>query len=169
MDKVVVLNNTVLSAFSSILRMDIVKTVFDEHHTSKDVFDEVIRGIKRGYDFLHQVREAFYPINQDGWLIIDGLKDLEDYRLYVELLRKIDPGESSCIVIAYREDWIFVSDDKEARNVAEALGVKISGTLGILKVAIDKKMVSVEEGDFLLNLMIKRGYRAPIRRMSDLY
>lgn len=168
MVKAAILNNTILSNFSSLSRMDIIKAVFDEHHTSKDVFDEIIRGIERGYSFLHQVKEVLYPISRDGWLIIEGLKDLEDYRLYAEFLRKINPGEASCVVIAHREGWIFVSDDREARKVAESLGLKTSGTLGILKVAIDKKIISVKEGDFLLDLMIKRGYRSPIRRMDEL-
>ncbi|MEW6606770.1 MAG: DUF3368 domain-containing protein [bacterium] len=168
MSKIAILNNTVLSNFSSVNRLDLIKFAFDEYYTSKDVVDEVSIGIKRGYDFLQQVRENIYPLNKNGWLRIENIRKLSDYKLYDKLLKTVSRGEASCIVIAYQKGWIFVSDDKDARIIADSFGVKISGTLGILKIAIDKGIISIKEADFLLDLMIKRGYRAPIRNIREI-
>ena len=48
------------------------------------------------------------------------------------------------------------------------LQVPISGTLGLLVVAVDKGILTLDEGDRCLKQMIEAGYRAPLVTLSSL-
>lgn len=47
-------------------------------------------------------------------------------------------------------------------------GVEISGTLGILKVAVEEGKLSTKEADEVLQEMIRGGYRSPIQSVKEL-
>ena len=48
------------------------------------------------------------------------------------------------------------------------LQVPISGTLGLLVVAMDKGILTLDEGDRCLKQMIEAGYRTPLATLSSL-
>ena len=76
-------------------------------------------------------------------------------------------GEATGIAISKERKLTFFSDDKVARKVARDMGVKISGTIGVLKVAVEEGRISVEEADEVLHRMVKGGYRSPIRSIRE--
>ncbi len=49
------INNTVLSNFSLVGRLDILRELFGEVYVSHEVREEVLRGIEEGYTFLERV------------------------------------------------------------------------------------------------------------------
>ncbi len=55
-------------------------------------------------------------------------------KLTVRLLRaaRLDDGETEALALAARRKLLLIVDDKEARHVAEALGVSYIGTAGVL-------------------------------------
>ncbi len=56
----------------------------------------------------------------------------------------IDDGEAASIILAVEEDaGLIILDDKDARKIAEKLGLKVMGTAGILLLA--KKKGIIEE------------------------
>ncbi len=44
----------------------------------------------------------------------------------------VDPGESEAITLAYEKGLRIILDDRKAREVAQRLGVPVTGTVGLL-------------------------------------
>lgn len=85
------------------------------------------------------------------------------------LVRKIGSGESACIAAAEARDGFVLTDDLDARRLALASGLTVTGTLGVLERLIRKGALSLEEADHLLAEMIRQGYRSPISSIRSLY
>jgi predicted nucleic acid-binding protein len=49
--KKIIVNNTVLSNFASVSRLDLLEKIFDEIYISLEVYDEIKNGIEKGYLF----------------------------------------------------------------------------------------------------------------------
>ena len=64
-------------------------------------------------------------------------------------------GESEAISLALANGWEVVLDDKQARNCAKSLGVKVRGTLGILLLAKHKGVI--EKVNFYIDRLKKAG------------
>jgi len=71
----------------------------------------------------------------------------------------MDYGESESVIL-YKElqaDFLLI-DDKKARKIAENFGIKCIGTIGILSLAKDKKIISELRPLFKVLLKNKRFY-----------
>ncbi len=68
-----------------------------------------------------------------AWLHVEPVPDLDQVEA---LLEQVDRGEAEAIVLAASySDVRLLIDDKEGRRVAQALGLRITGTAGILLAA----------------------------------
>ena len=74
----------------------------------------------------------------------------------------------ACIAIALRRGWIFLTDDKAAREIAVASGVHVSGSVGCLILAVERQLLVADEANVLLQNMIQQGYRSPIADLEGL-
>lgn len=54
----------------------------------------------------------------------------------------VDPGESEAIVRAYEKGLRIILDDRKAREVAQRLGVPVTGTVGLLLKARQEGLIS---------------------------
>lgn len=73
------------------------------------------------------------------WLHLESARDT---RKEQELARQLDAGESSAIALGLeRPNSTVILDDYKARQVAERLGVQLTGTLGVLIRAAKKGVV----------------------------
>ena len=61
-----------------------------------------------------------------------------------------------------------MTDDLKARQVTLELGIKITGTLGILVVAVERRKIALEEANQLLKAMVESGYRSPVDDLGNL-
>ena len=63
---------------------------------------------------------------------------------YGALLRGIvDPGEASSLALAFEvEDPLLILDDRKAQSVAKEAGIHLTGTLGMILEAKNKRIVS---------------------------
>ncbi len=84
------------------------------------------------------------------------------------LQRQLDPGEAECLAVALQRGYRFLSDDFAARRFAEAKGLTVSGTIGVLLKSIAAGAVPLTLADQLLAEMIAHGYRAPVRSLREL-
>jgi len=74
------------------------------------------------------------------WITVKAVNDTGKLKAFN---RFIDLGESSAIALALEtEDAVLIVDDKEARIFASNLGLRITGTLGILIRAYNKGIIT---------------------------
>jgi predicted nucleic acid-binding protein len=162
---VIVVNATVLSNLARVDRISILQELFGQITVPMQVYEEILRGIEAGYTFLKPADEI---AEEENWISLEPLKGKKERRLFKELLERVGYGEAAGIAMAKERDLLFSSDDKVARRVAKENGVEISGTLGILQIAIEEGKLLVEEADEVLQEMNKGGYRSPIQSMKEL-
>ena len=154
----VILDTTVLSNFAHIQRPDLLQSALGGHAaTTVAVLAELRAGVTLGW----------VPRCDWSWLTIVSLTDEEQAQAahYISIL---DAGECECLAIANARGWVFASDDLAARRLAQQAGVAVSGTLGALQKLVAMQLLTRDEADALLTVMIARGYRAPVRALSEL-
>ncbi|MDO9139548.1 MAG: DUF3368 domain-containing protein [Methylobacter sp.] len=112
-------NTTPIIALSSIQQLDLLPELFGHLHLVNEVVDECEVGgaiavpSLRGLNWLTIVEST--PVSRPS------------------LLLELDKGEKHTLDMAqkYQADWVLI-DEKIGRNMAEYLGLRVTGTLGIL-------------------------------------
>ena len=155
--KPILLDNTVLSNFSLVKRTDIVLRLWNNCSTPPDAWREDQSGVAIG----HRPREAWES------LALIELTEAE-IELTKQLANALGAGERSCIAVAKSRCGLFFTDDRKARQAALEMGVIVSGTLGILVVAVERKIIPIAEANPLLMQMIQNGYHSPVDNLSSL-
>jgi predicted nucleic acid-binding protein len=138
------LDNTVLTNLALVGQVDLVFQLWSGRIcTTEDVLREyqvaVQKGLLPGYAWsdLHVV-----TIKQSEEAMVKNLS------------LRLGRGESSCIAVAHGRKGLFVSDDADARRVAMRMGLRVSGTLGILVLVVRKAILTLEQANGLLSDLI---------------
>ena len=154
----ILLDNTVLSNFALVKQTDLVLQLWPDCTTTADAWREYQAGVALGY------------LPKETWTAIPQIKlnETED-KIAQQFVKALGAGERTCIAVAKNRGGLFVTDDRKARQVALEMGVKVTGTLGILIVAVERKIIPIGDANHLLSQMIKDGYRSPINNLSDLF
>jgi predicted nucleic acid-binding protein len=113
---------------------------------------EILRGIQGGHQDLNRIQNAV----KEGWLKEVALVAKEEKSLFQKLSVSLGLGEASSIAVAKIRGFLFACDDKAARREAGLLGVKLTGTLGLLKRAVLNKSLSLKDGNLILAEMISK-------------
>jgi len=142
----IVSNSTPLIALSRINKLELLKEYFTEIYIPEEVYTEVV---KRGGNLAgaREVRDA-------AWIKTGRAKD----KLGVEILvRNLDKGEAEAIILAKENNAeLLLIDDRKGRDIAEDLGIKISGTIGVLLLAAEDNKINFKES---LDDLIASGFR----------
>jgi len=160
-------NTTIVSNFAAVGRLDVLHALLGEVYISTEVYAETQDGLMEGYDFYEGIESHLYPLATNGWLRLTSLQGDDELRLFNDLPAARHRGEASCLAIAARRSWAFLSDDARARWAARELGVTLSGTLGVLAQAVQANLLSLDEANRLLGLMIQNGYRSPYPNLTE--
>lgn len=151
----VLINNTVLSNFAKVNRADLIRKAFDRVYVTEQVLEEFDRGVERSV--LPEVNLDFEVLK---------LED-EEIELYNALRVRLGKGEASCLAIAKHRNMKFLTDDSDARKMANILGVPVSGTIGVLVRCVEKGIITKEEGNRILREMIEKGFYSPISNLDE--
>jgi predicted nucleic acid-binding protein len=129
-DKPVIVNNTPLVTFWAIGRLDILRSLFDEILIPVAVRDE----------FLATEKESRRrTLREESWIRVVEVQNSRRIQSFVGL----DAGETEVLVLAEEQDAsLILIDERKARRFAERMGLPISGTLGILLLAKEEKVIS---------------------------
>ncbi|MCK4734935.1 MAG: DUF3368 domain-containing protein [Methanophagales archaeon] len=120
----VVSNSTPLIALSRINKFSLLKEYFGEVYIPKEVYEEVVT---RGGNLF-----GAEEVESAEWIKVEKVKN----RIAVESLSiALDKGEAEAIVLAREKDGMLILDEGDGRRTAESLGLKITGTVGILLLA----------------------------------
>jgi predicted nucleic acid-binding protein len=77
-------------------------------------------------------------------------------------------GEASCLALSRHRGWMVLTDDKSARRRLRRENLPVAGTLGILTLAVERQVLSAEEGNDLLRQMTAAGYHSRYRDLRDM-
>jgi len=109
--KIIISDTSCLIALTNIGRLDVLRHLYETVLITPEVADE-------------------YGEPLPEWINVNAVRDAGKT---VAFNRFIDLGESSAIALAMEIDGaLVVVDDLEARQFALSLGLKITGTLGVL-------------------------------------
>ena len=154
----VLLDNTVLSNFAHVNRSDLVMDLWASCATTLEAWQEFQNGITIG------------KLPKNAW---KGLSRIElttnERQLSNDLANLLGLGECTCIAAAKHRNGMFVTDDRRARQVALGLGLVVTGTLGLLVIAVERKRIALKEANQLLVEMIERGYHSPVDDLGSLF
>lgn len=124
MQKIIVSDTSCLILLEKIGELDLLHQVFGEILTTQDVADE-------------------YRLSLPDWISIQNPIN-KNYQKILEA--SVDKGEASAIALAVElVDCLLIIDDLKGRNLANAIGIKITGTFGlILEAKLSGKIDSVK-------------------------
>ena len=161
----VISNTTVISNFSEINRIDLLEKLFEDVYITSSVYEEIIAGIETGYDFYKTLLVHIPTQSKKGFIHLIELSDDELLKL-VELPTSLYKGECS-IIIAQNRQYLFLTDDRLARNYCKKNNINFSGTIGCLILSIQKKIIDLTTANEILNKMIQNGFYSPVRKLDD--
>jgi predicted nucleic acid-binding protein len=152
----------VLSNFAVSRSLPVIKRLYGSSAVVTDfVMAEIRRGFQAGHKHLGLVKDAL----DEGWLEETSLRKKEERVIFRSLSVSLGLGEASSIAVAKVKGYLFACDDRTARREAGLLGVKLTGTLGILKKAVRGHAVKLKDGGRILAEMKAGGYYSPIRSL----
>ncbi len=147
----IVVNSSVIIALAETNLLDILVSLYRKILVSKAVYDEVVvRG--SGRPGSHELEEL---VRQGRVLVITP----EDRALVEALHDPLGLGEAEAIALAIEQDCIVALDDRVARSKARAMGLKVIGTLGLLREAYDKNLVDKNTLVQTLRQLKQHGFR----------
>jgi hypothetical protein len=159
----VIANNTVVTNLALIDRIDLLKKLFCRVYISLEVYQEVEDGINYGYSFQNRTKKI---IDNHEWLFVTGV-EFPEMKLFLELAEFLHLGEASCIAIAKNRNWLFLTDDGDARDYANEFSIALSGTIGVLRDSVYAKFITLDKGEEYHQVMVDHGYRSPVKRLKD--
>jgi len=121
-------NTTPIIALSSIQSLHLLPQLFGEIHLVNEVIEECAAG---------------GPVNVPPLMQLNWIKPVQSTSvLHSSILLELDKGEKHTLDMAckLKADWVII-DEKIGRNMAEYLGLRVTGTLGILLKAKQQGMI----------------------------
>jgi predicted nucleic acid-binding protein len=158
----VISNTTVLSNFAVVEQLDLLQPIYGRVYLAGAVYTELEEGVLAGYSYLVDVLEQVSPFVPDGWLILTNPATLDEVTMVATFPTWLHRGEAASLAIAAQRQWLFLTDDWSARNVAHTQGIAISGTLGCLLRGVRQQYLTLDHANVQLSRMIAAGYRAPV-------
>lgn len=124
---------------------------------------EIEEGTAVGYAKL----AAINPLVEQDFFSTTTLTHPER-KIFQKLLGGLSSGEASCVVCAQARFGVVATDDRAARSCCTEHEIPFTGTIGILKACCRDNTLSPTEADEILATMVKNGFYAPIRRVTDI-
>lgn len=148
---IVVSDSTTLIILSDLHKLTYLTNIFDEILLPKAVFEEI----------SHKKP----PLLSANFKVVDGVKD----ETFETLCRLLDLGESEAIALAKEKNLPLIIDEKKGRKIAQNMGLKIIGLLGVLYINIKKGFLSQEQAEEFLQHAKENGYRISQKLIDEMF
>ncbi len=168
MKDIAIANTTVISNFAAIGQLDILRRLFGSLAMAMEVYGECMTGLEEGYVFYRGLREQCAPLAEDGWIHLVSLQSSDEIRMLEGLPSGLHRGEAASMALAFHRGWLFLTDDRAARQASQRIGIPISGSLGCLVTSVERGLANVDVANDWLAQMIEQGFRSPMRDLRDL-
>ncbi|HEY0461540.1 MAG TPA: DUF3368 domain-containing protein [Pyrinomonadaceae bacterium] len=145
MQKTIISDTSCLILLEKIGELGLLHRVFGEILITQEIADE-------------------YGLKLPEWISIQNSSN-KNYQKILEA--SVDKGEASAIALAVElVDCLLIIDDLKGRNLAETLGIKITGTLGVILEAklsgninsVKPLLAKIKQTDFHFSRNLKRKF-----------
>ena len=149
----VVVNSTPLIALALVEQLELLRHLFDEIIIPVSVYEEIVQQGKG--------RPGADAVSRASWLQVRAPR--REAALPPVLLG-LDPGEMDVLLLAQelQADWVLI-DEKLGRKTAEALGLRVKGTLGILLSAYRSRLLSRSKAESAIETLSRSSVRVSPR------
>lgn len=132
---IVVSDNSVLSCLAEIGEFELLRRLYGEV-----TITETIRAEASHPCAPEALRHTFLTL--PNWITV-----VPDASPFLEETGALDPGEASAITLAWqhRNSSLLILDERRGRKVASALGLRITGTAGLLTDAAAAGLIDFED------------------------
>lgn len=91
---------------------------------------------------------------EEGWIIVGDIdwSDLAGYR-------SLGSGELSSMALAMRKGMLLLTDDSDARDLSEELGIRTHGIVFVLRKAVKGGIITKKDAIKSLDLLADKGFR----------
>jgi len=151
---VVVSNSTPLIALSKIGLFELLKEYFGEITIPNEVYEEVVT---RGSN-LFGAREVS---NSDWVKVVEAENKLAVDTLSVHLGK----GEAEAIILAKEKNTLLLIDDRDGRTMAANFGIRITGTVGLLKLFAEDGRIELKK---TLDELMASGFRLSLKEYEKI-
>lgn len=143
MQKVIIADTSCLILLDKIRELNLLNQLFGEITITQEIADEFSSELPNWFKIEHTVNKTYQKI----------------------LEASLDRGEASAIAFAIEQkDCLLIIDDYKGRKFAEQLGIKITGTLGVLVQAklsgqinsVKPILEKIKKTDFRLNIRARK-------------
>lgn len=116
------------------------------------VYEEILPG--RGRE---RIDEAVHK----GAIKVYRMESIHALRNFYGYIERLGIGEASCLALAKDRGWSLATDDRQCRLLAakEIGGARITGTVDLIKEAIESGLLSIAEADQLLVLLEQENFK----------
>lgn len=148
---IIVSDSTTLIILNDLQKLEYLTNIFDKVVLPKAVYDEI--NYKKSFEL------------SQNFEVLECVKD-DDFKLFCELL---DIGESEAIALSIQKNLPLIIDEKKGRKIAQNLGVKIIGLLGVVYLNIQKGYITQQQAKSFLDDALKHGYRISIKLITQMF
>jgi predicted nucleic acid-binding protein len=147
---VVICDTTVLIALARIGYLWLQKELWNAIVVPEAVYQEASKGVPGNDEIAQAVKSS--------WLQVGKVQNQKMVLLLQGNLR--GKGECECIILAQETGAkIILTDDKKARKIASQGGFQVIGTLGLLVMATQEKIITKQDAAQAVNLLAKTNFR----------
>lgn len=130
-------------------------------HIPAEVIEELVRGETTNGGNCARLLDG-------GWYRVAKVEEIEDVQLFLSLLRRWgreerNRGEAAAIVLARRHGYTAILDDRVGRNAATELGVRHTGTIGILIQMVASGTLTLNTAWLIHMTLAEVGFRTPLK------
>lgn len=121
----------------------------------KDLFGEIVIP-QIVYTELCTISSQKEILENQNWIRV---KSLTEVSIKNKILAELDEGEAEAIALAIelKADYLLI-DEQKGRSIAEKYGIRITGLLGLLLIAKEKKLIKAIK-PVLEKLIYNAGFR----------
>ncbi len=143
---IVICNSSPLVHLSAMRELNLLKRIFGEIRIPEEVYEEVVEWGNN--------RPGSVEVKTAGWI---KRMQVKNHLATAALNTRLGQGESACLILGLELGAdLLVLDDHAARLEAQALGLRITGTIGILLKAAKQGMIDFGQA---LDELLATGFR----------
>jgi len=158
-DRATVLDTSVLSNFAHVDRLDVLVDL------PRVVTVEAVRKELQEGTETHGYLERAVAVLEDEIPVATPAPPTADVE--AKLLETLDPGEAGVLAVAEATNGLAVTDDGDARTVAERRGTAVTGSIGLLVRFVENgEMAEATADEYLTRWIDEAEFRSPAREFG---